>query len=73
MWQLGDRDKATLKAEIKAAEEWLEHEGPAAEHEELEEHLAAFQAAVAPITSKLYGDNSSEDDDSHYGRDPGEF
>ncbi|KAH7101387.1 heat shock protein 70 family [Auriculariales sp. MPI-PUGE-AT-0066] len=72
--KLGDRDKAALKAEIKEAEEWLEREGSNAEHDELEERRAQFQAAVGPITSKLYAaGGGEEDDESHFGHDPNDL
>ncbi|WWC70964.1 chaperone DnaK [Kwoniella pini CBS 10737] len=62
--KLDEDDKETILAALKEKTEWLE-ENPAAEAEDYEEQLSELQAAVAPITAKLYGGagGSSYDDD----------
>ncbi|WWC88634.1 chaperone DnaK [Kwoniella dendrophila CBS 6074] len=62
--KLSDEDKETINAALKEKTEWLE-ENPTAEAEDYDEQLSELQAAVAPITAKLYGGagGSSYDDD----------
>ncbi|WWC96320.1 chaperone DnaK [Kwoniella sp. B9012] len=62
--KLSDDDKETILSAIKEKTEWLE-ENPSAEAEDYEDQLSELQAAVAPITAKLYGGagGSSYDDD----------
>jgi len=68
--KLEDDDRKALLAVVKETTEWVESEGASASLEELEEKLAEAQAAINPITSKLYsggggggGDYASGDDD----------
>ncbi|KAK6907974.1 chaperone DnaK [Kwoniella mangroviensis CBS 8507] len=62
--KLSEDDKETILSAIKEKTEWLE-ENPSAEAEDYEDQLSELQAAVAPITAKLYGGagGSSYDDD----------
>ncbi|WVW84903.1 chaperone DnaK [Kwoniella bestiolae CBS 10118] len=62
--KLSEDDKETILSAIKEKTEWLE-ENPTAEAEDYEDQLSELQAAVAPITAKLYGGagGSSYDDD----------
>lgn len=53
--KLDDSDKKTIKDAIKSAQDWLESEGQTASAEEIDERREELTAAVAPITSKLYG------------------
>ncbi|WRT67985.1 chaperone DnaK [Kwoniella shivajii] len=52
--KLSEDDKETILSALKEKTEWLE-ENPTAEAEDYEEQLSELQAAVAPITAKLYG------------------
>ncbi|WWD18668.1 chaperone DnaK [Kwoniella shandongensis] len=52
--KLSGDDKETILEAIKEKTEWLES-NPEAEAEEYEEQLSELQAAIAPITAKLYG------------------
>ncbi|PPQ97326.1 hypothetical protein CVT26_006644 [Gymnopilus dilepis] len=64
--KLGDDDKKTLLSTIKDTTDWIEENGSSASTEDLEEKLAEVQAAVNPITSKLYssgGPSGGDDDD----------
>lgn len=68
--KLEDDDRKALLAVVKETTEWVESEGASASLEELEEKLAEAQAAINPITSKLYsggggggGDYASGGDD----------
>ncbi|KAH7099097.1 heat shock protein 70 [Auriculariales sp. MPI-PUGE-AT-0066] len=83
--QLGDQeglggkldaaDKKKLEELLKETTDWLEAEGGAAQADELEEKLAEVQAAVAPITSKIYagGAGGAGGDDDESGRDHDEL
>lgn len=65
--KLEDDDRKALLAVVKETTDWVDAEGATASLEELEEKLAEAQAAINPITSKLYsgggGDYASQDDD----------
>ncbi|KAH9993033.1 heat shock protein 70 family [Russula vinacea] len=52
--KISDEDRKTLLALTKETTEWIDTEGQTASAETLEEKLAEVQAAVNPITSKLY-------------------
>lgn len=52
--KISSEDKKEILEAIKAAQEWLESEGQSATAEEIDERREELQAAIAPITSKLY-------------------
>lgn len=52
--KLDSNDKATIQQHIKDAEKWMEENGQAAEAQDIEEHLQELQAAISPITAKVY-------------------
>ncbi|SPO41873.1 probable chaperone bip [Pseudozyma flocculosa] len=52
--KLDKDDKDTIKQSLKDAEAWLEENGQTAEAQDIEEQLSELQAAVAPITAKIY-------------------
>ncbi|GMK57304.1 hypothetical protein CspeluHIS016_0401380 [Cutaneotrichosporon spelunceum] len=68
--KLDKSDKAELEDALKEKEEWIK-DNQSADAEDYEEQLSELQAAVAPITSKLYegGDagGSYDDDEDSYG------
>ncbi|BGP23311.1 hypothetical protein Rt10032_c02g0942 [Rhodotorula toruloides] len=59
--KLSAEDKKSIEAELKQAQQWLEDEGANASAEDIDEQREQLQAAVAPITAKVYssGDSSS--------------
>ncbi|GAA5867241.1 hypothetical protein JCM5296_002802 [Sporobolomyces johnsonii] len=61
--KLEGADKKQIEAEIKKTESWLEEFGASAQNEDFDEQREQLQAAVAPITSKIYagagGDSES--------------
>lgn len=61
--KLDDADKKTIQDAIKSAQEWLESEGQTASAEEIDERREELTAAVAPITSKLYGAGAGGDEE----------
>ena len=66
--KLEDEDRKALLAIVKETTDWVDAEGATATLEELEEKLGEAQAAINPITSKLYsggggGSYASQDDD----------
>ncbi|KLO16668.1 heat shock protein 70 [Schizopora paradoxa] len=64
--KLEDEDRKALLAIVKETTDWVDAEGATATLEELEEKLGEAQAAINPITSKLYsggGGYASQDDD----------
>jgi len=69
--KLEDDDKKTLQATLKETSDWIDSNGSDASAETLEEKLAEVQAAVNPITAKVYqagadsGPSGSDDEDSH--------
>ena len=52
--KLDSNDKATIQQHIKDAEKWMEENGQASEAQDIEEHLQELQAAISPITAKVY-------------------
>ena len=52
--KLDKSDKDTIQQHIKDAEKWIEENGQNAEAQDIEEQLSELQAAVSPITAKLY-------------------
>ena len=52
--KLDSNDKATIQQHIKDAEKWMEENGQAAEAQDIEELLQELQAAISPITAKVY-------------------
>ena len=52
--KLDSNDKAAIQQLIKDAEKWMEENGQAAEAQDIEEHLQELQAAISPITAKVY-------------------
>ncbi|KAN0061569.1 ATPase with role in protein import into the ER [Thecaphora frezii] len=75
--KLDKDDKETIKQSLKDAESWLEENGQSAEAQDIEEQLSELQAAVAPITAKIYqggagagGAGGADDDEPlSYGHD----
>ena len=71
--KLDESDKKKLQEILKETTEWLDSEGAAAQADELDEKLAEVQAAVAPITSKIYagagGESAGGAADEEYGHD----
>ncbi|GAA5869986.1 hypothetical protein JCM16303_001862 [Sporobolomyces ruberrimus] len=67
--KLESSDKKELEAELKKAQDWLDEYSASASVEDFDEQREALQAAVAPITSKIYsqagGDDSSSGGYSH--------
>ena len=53
--KLESSDKTTIQQHIKDAEKWMEENGESAEAQDIEEQLSELQAAVSPITAKVYG------------------
>jgi heat shock protein 5 len=67
--KLDKSDQAELEEALKEKEEWLQN-NLEADAEDFEEQLSELQAAVAPITSKLYeggASGGSYDDEDSYG------
>jgi heat shock protein 5 len=58
--KLSDADKKTLLAEIKSGQDWLDAEGATASTEDIDAKREEVQAAVSPITAKVYGSSSEE-------------
>lgn len=52
--KLDKSDKETIQQHIKDAETWVEENGQTAEAQDVEEQLSELQAAVSPITAKVY-------------------
>ncbi|GAA5997193.1 hypothetical protein JCM5350_000106 [Sporobolomyces pararoseus] len=67
--KLEGSDKKEIEAELKKAQDWLDEYSASASVEDFDEQREALQAAVAPITSKIYsqagGDDSSSSGYSH--------
>ncbi|WFD30868.1 ATPase with role in protein import into the ER [Malassezia sp. CBS 17886] len=57
--KLDKDDKDTLQQHIKDAEKWLEDNAESADAQDIEEQLSEFQAAVTPITAKVYAAGDS--------------
>ncbi|BGP14433.1 hypothetical protein JCM10213_004556 [Rhodosporidiobolus nylandii] len=60
--KLSGEDVKAIEAELKKATEFLDEFGATATAEELDEQREALQAAVAPITSKIYSGGASSDE-----------
>ena len=71
--KLDKEDKDTIKQNLKDAEAWLEENSQSAEAQDIEEQLSELQAAVAPITAKVYqggaGAGDADDEPLKYGHD----
>ncbi|GAA5823095.1 hypothetical protein JCM3770_007095 [Rhodotorula araucariae] len=65
--KLDSGDKKAIEAELKKAQEWMDEHGSAATAEDFDEQREQLQAAVAPITAKIY--SSGAGDDSGYSHD----
>ncbi|GAA6000219.1 hypothetical protein JCM10207_007912 [Rhodosporidiobolus poonsookiae] len=64
--KLDGSDKKEIEAELKKAQSWLEDEGANATAEELDERREELQAAIAPLTAKVYsGAGGSDEGYSH--------
>ncbi|BGP01292.1 hypothetical protein RTBOTA2_000979 [Rhodotorula toruloides] len=68
--KLDSPDKKTIEAEIKKVQDWIDSEGATATAEDFDEQREQLQAAVAPITAKVYssgagGDSSSSSSGYH--------
>ena len=58
--KLSTEDKSTIEAAVEEQINWLES-NQGAETEELKEHKKQLEGIVAPIITKLYGRDGSED------------
>ena len=72
--KLDKSDKETIQQHIKDAEAWVEENGQTAEAQDIEEQLSELQAAVSPITAKVYqggagGGASGSDEPLNYEHD----
>ena len=70
--KLDKEDKNTINSALKDAESWLEENGQSAEAQDIEEQLSELQAAVAPITAKVYESSSGaggDDEPLKHGHD----
>ncbi|SPO43661.1 probable chaperone bip [Moesziomyces antarcticus] len=69
--KLDKEDKDTIKQSLKDAEAWLDENSQTAEGSDIEEQLSELQAAVAPITAKIYqgGAAGGDDEPLNYGHD----
>ncbi|GAA5934044.1 Hsp70 family ATPase KAR2 [Sporobolomyces koalae] len=67
--KLESSDKKELEQELKKAQDWLDEYSGSASVEDFDEQREQLQAAIAPITSKIYsqagGDDSSSGSYSH--------
>ena len=52
--KLDQTDKDTIQQHIKDAEKWIDENGQNAEAQDIEEQMNELQAAVTPITAKVY-------------------
>ncbi|KAL4402523.1 ATPase with role in protein import into the ER [Malassezia pachydermatis] len=65
--KLDDDDKETIQQHIKEAETWMEENAENAEAQDIEEQFSELQAAVAPITAKVYqGSGAGSDEPLNY-------
>lgn len=65
--KLDDDDKETIQQHIKEAEAWMEENAENAEAQDIEEQFSELQAAVAPITAKVYqGSGAGSDEPLNY-------
>ncbi|KIS71057.1 putative Hsp70 family ATPase KAR2 [Mycosarcoma maydis] len=70
--KLDKEDKETIKQSLKDAEAWLDENSQTAEGSDIEEQLSELQAAVAPITAKIYQGGAAaggDDEPLNYGHD----
>ncbi|KAJ1032497.1 hypothetical protein NDA16_000521 [Ustilago loliicola] len=71
--KLDKEDKESIKQSLKDAEAWLDENSQTAEGSDIEEQLSELQAAVAPITAKIYqggaGGAGGDDEPLNYGHD----
>ncbi|CCF54927.1 hypothetical protein NDA11_000382 [Ustilago hordei] len=76
--KLDKEDKESIKQSLKDAEAWLDENSQTAEGSDIEEQLSELQAAVAPITAKIYqgaggagsaGSAGGDDEPLNYGHD----
>ncbi|GAA5840668.1 hypothetical protein JCM3766R1_000504 [Sporobolomyces carnicolor] len=67
--KLESSDKKELEAELKKAQDWLDEYSASASVEDFDEQREALQAAVAPITSKIYSQAGGDDSSSGYSHD----
>lgn len=66
--KLDSGDKKLIEDELRKATEWIDEHGAAAAAEDFDEQREALQAAVAPITAKIYS-SAGGGDDSGYSHD----
>ncbi|GAA5946399.1 hypothetical protein JCM3765_000227 [Sporobolomyces pararoseus] len=67
--KLEGSDKKEIEAELKKAQDWLDEYSASASVEDFDEQREALQAAVAPITSKIYSQAGGDDSSSGYSHD----
>ncbi|GAA5946652.1 hypothetical protein JCM3775_001134 [Rhodotorula graminis] len=68
--KLDSADKKEVEAEIKKVQDWLDEHGASASAEDFDEQREQLQAAVAPITAKIYsGAGGAGDDSGSYSHD----
>ncbi|GAA5825758.1 hypothetical protein JCM5353_001415 [Sporobolomyces roseus] len=67
--KLEGSDKKDIEAELKKAQDWLDEYSASASVEDFDEQREALQAAVAPITSKIYSQAGGDDSSSGYSHD----
>ncbi|BGO90132.1 hypothetical protein NBRC10512_004070 [Rhodotorula toruloides] len=65
--KLDSSDKKTIEAEIKKVQDWIDSEGATATAEDFDEQREQLQAAVAPITAKVYSSGAGGDSSSSSG------
>ena len=66
--KLDDADKETVMQHLKEADAWLEENGENADAQDIEEQLTELQAAISPITAKVYqgGAGAGQDEPLDY-------
>ncbi|GJN87270.1 hypothetical protein Rhopal_000218-T1 [Rhodotorula paludigena] len=67
--KLDSSDKKTIEDELKKGQEWIEEFGASASAEDFDEQREALQAAVAPITAKIYADAGASSGGDSYSHD----
>ncbi|GAA5891385.1 hypothetical protein JCM6882_004678 [Rhodosporidiobolus microsporus] len=60
--KLDGSDKKEIEAELKKATDWIDEFGASASAEDFDEQREALQAAVAPITAKVYSGGAGSDE-----------
>ncbi|GAA6028105.1 hypothetical protein JCM8097_001873 [Rhodosporidiobolus ruineniae] len=63
--KLDGSDKKEIEAEIKKASDWIEEFGASADAADFDEQREQLQAAVAPITSKIYSGGAGGDESGY--------